>query len=257
MLLIALAFAAGSDEYFKLLGIKPLLSVGFAKGTIAERIVSLSPFTIFLATAISGDNPPTGFNLALPIFSLAGAFVIAVSLMARRFGRVQPNELPATLAAIESLGWIGAPLLALEVLHNVVKTPTWDLHSKLLIVLLPIWAGDIAAIFVGMAIGKHLLAPKLSPKKTVEGAIGNLVFSIAAAMGVGAYLQKPMLVSAGLGALISVTGQVGDLFESWVKRKVGTKDSGTLLPGHGGILDRIDSLLFAAIPAALVLALVR
>lgn len=110
------------------------------------------------------------------------------------------------------------------------------------------WAGESAAYLVGSSVGRHRLAPILSPRKTVEGGIAQIVVSIAAALALGAWLLPAcgLLGAAGAGALLGVIGQVGDLAESAIKRSIGTKDTGDLIPGHGGMLDRIDSLLFNA-----------
>ncbi|MBT3270412.1 phosphatidate cytidylyltransferase, partial [Candidatus Poribacteria bacterium] len=117
----------------------------------------------------------------------------------------------------------------------------------ILLLLVPIWACDSGAYFVGRAIGKHPLAPVVSPKKTWEGSVGGFVGSIVAAVLVGRWaLDLPILTGLGVGAIIGVLGQFGDLAESALKRSAGVKDSGRLIPGHGGLLDRLDSLTFAA-----------
>ena len=107
------------------------------------------------------------------------------------------------------------------------------------------WAGESAALVIGSAVGRHPLAPVISPRKTVEGAVGQLVVSVAAAGVLGVWLLPQW--SAGLamlvGAVLGVTGQIGDLAESVIKRSLGTKDTGGLVPGHGGVLDRLDGLL--------------
>lgn len=108
------------------------------------------------------------------------------------------------------------------------------------------WAMDILAYVVGKAIGRHQLAPKISPGKTVEGAVGALVGAVAVTGPLGTWLGLSLLQAVALGLLLGVGGQLGDLFESFLKRRAGVKDSGTLLPGHGGVLDRFDSLLFNA-----------
>jgi len=110
------------------------------------------------------------------------------------------------------------------------------------------WAGESAAYLVGSSVGRHRLAPVLSPGKTVEGAIAQLIVSIAAALALGFWLLPAcgLLGAAGAGVILGVVGQVGDLAESAIKRSIGTKDTGDLIPGHGGMLDRIDSLLFNA-----------
>lgn len=108
-----------------------------------------------------------------------------------------------------------------------------------------IWIGDSAAYFVGTRFGKRPLANRLSPNKSVEGALGSLVFTMLSVVLMGWYFQLfSPLIGLIFGALISVTGIFGDLFESLLKRTAGVKDSGKLLPGHGGILDRFDSALF-------------
>lgn len=117
--------------------------------------------------------------------------------------------------------------------------------SLLILILLVIWSTDSGAYLIGRKIGKTKLAPTISPNKSVEGALGGTVLASAL---VFVYLQyfpqsEPVFATFLLMVVISVTGQVGDLLESKIKREYDTKDSGTILPGHGGILDRFDSLL--------------
>ena len=109
-----------------------------------------------------------------------------------------------------------------------------------------VWATDTGAYFIGRQFGKHLLAPQVSPKKTVEGSLGGILFSMVVAMVFwrifgGATWLRYIFV----GVIIGISAQIGDLFESALKRSAGVKDSGKLIPGHGGILDRFDSLIFA------------
>lgn len=114
--------------------------------------------------------------------------------------------------------------------------------------LLPVlvtWATDTAAFVTGSAIGKRPLVPRISPNKTVEGALGGLLFGVAVAAVWGQIIEGAALVWAGIGVAASVAAQAGDLIESGLKRKAGVKDSGALLPGHGGVLDRFDSLMIS------------
>jgi phosphatidate cytidylyltransferase len=109
-----------------------------------------------------------------------------------------------------------------------------------------IWAGDSAAYYGGRAFGAHKLAPAISPNKTVEGAVAGLVGSVILGSVFAAWLSLRVPWQPVVIALAGIAGQLGDLVESALKRSAGVKDSSTLLPGHGGILDRLDSLLFAA-----------
>ena len=145
----------------------------------------------------------------------------------------------------------------------------WAGAFFLLYLLLVVWAGDIFAYFVGKSIGRHLMATRISPKKTWEGAVASLVASVAVGVLLFRYampLSSAMLRSGlierkdgmfgleqpALGPIVLLTialniaAQLGDLVESLIKRGAGVKDSGAILPGHGGMLDRIDALLFAA-----------
>jgi phosphatidate cytidylyltransferase len=123
-----------------------------------------------------------------------------------------------------------------------------------LLTILAIWVGDSAAYLVGRALGRNRLAPQISPGKTVEGAIGGLAGSIlVAAAAFIVFDLGPTWIGALVGAVVGSMGQLGDLCESFIKRQAGRKDSGGVIPGHGGVLDRVDALLFA-FPTSLILA---
>ena len=112
-----------------------------------------------------------------------------------------------------------------------------------------IWCGDTGAYLVGRAMGKHTLGTPLSPRKTIEGTIGGLVIGTLVGFGLGAILLKgtiSLVHAASIGLLLTVLGQLGDLSASLMKRTAGVKDSGDVIPGHGGFLDRCDSLIFSA-----------
>lgn len=127
--------------------------------------------------------------------------------------------------------------------------------SRYLITLvLLIWAQDIGAYFIGLTLGKRPLAPTISPKKTWEGALGGLACGVLVAGLVGLFWHMGG-IGFLLGLVAGIAGQIGDLVESALKRAAGVKDSGSLLPGHGGVLDRFDSLIFAA-PLAYLLVTV-
>src|SRR4030042_2140493 len=116
----------------------------------------------------------------------------------------------------------------------------------LISLLIITWANDTGAYLVGTKFGKNKIFPKISPKKTIEGSIGGIIFSIASTFALKNWLDLTFNELLSLGLIISIIAQLGDLFESVLKRGSGIKDSGTLIPGHGGILDSLDSLIFTA-----------
>jgi phosphatidate cytidylyltransferase len=147
-------------------------------------------------------------------------------------------------------GWgfvyLSVPAFALLVL-------SWVYFGLVFWVMVVTWATDIFAYFAGRAIGGPKLAPKVSPNKTWAGLAGGVVGAGLAGWGI-AWLFDLGFPFQWLGAPMAVVAQAGDLYESWVKRRAGVKDSGTLLPGHGGVLDRLDGLLPVALATLLILA---
>ncbi|MUL80477.1 MULTISPECIES: phosphatidate cytidylyltransferase [unclassified Mycolicibacterium] len=128
--------------------------------------------------------------------------------------------------------------------------------ARVFIVIVTVVFADIGGYVAGVLFGKHLLAPAISPKKSWEGLGGSLLFGVSAAvLSVAFLLDKPAWVGVPLGLLLVITGVLGDLVESQVKRDLGIKDMGTLLPGHGGIMDRIDAMLPSAVVGWIVLTL--
>ncbi len=124
--------------------------------------------------------------------------------------------------------------------------PGQDGLFYVLFTFLVTWANDTFAYFIGVNFGKHKLSPRISPKKSVEGSIGGLFGGILASIILGLAFHRPLWLLVVLSVLVVITGQFGDLIESIIKRNAGVKDSGSFLPGHGGLLDRFDSLLLSA-----------
>jgi len=160
-----------------------------------------------------------------------------------------------TLAASIYIGWSMSCFLLLRgsEMSTIQFVPTFALHLPraiwwLLVVLLGVWGFDSAAFFSGRYFGRHKLAPRISPGKTWEGVFGGLVLSIIAALLFTVIpLGVPWYLAIVLGVLLGAFAVLGDLAESLIKRQTHVKDSGQFMPGHGGLLDRLDSLLFAVI----------
>jgi phosphatidate cytidylyltransferase len=168
--------------------------------------------------------------------------LITIGALAVASGQPGPAILRDASAAVFPVAYLGLPLGALAAVR------TSGGRGAVLLLMAAIVISDSAQYYTGRALGRRPLAPSISPKKTLEGAIGGLVFgTIAFALGARLVFpgSSPWLVAL-VGASIAALGIVGDLFESLLKRSAGIKDSGTIIPGHGGVLDRIDSWLFAA-----------
>ena len=175
------------------------------------------------------------YLLATPAMSL-GAFLLAPSRIPKAFAE----------SAVTAMGalYVGLLMSAVVLLATV---DGWG-GSGLLTLFAVVWLGDSAAYFGGKSLGRHKLHARVSPKKTMEGSIFGLLGSVGGAFLIHALFSTPLspLQLVLVGVLGGVAEQAGDLCESVLKRSVGVKDSGNILPGHGGMLDRIDGLLFAA-----------
>ena len=213
-----------------------------------------------------GANPPR-VSVALALLALfaanfewpdwtAGAFgVLSLALLILcTFRRPVEQVMADASACIFCMFYIGFTLLTLINLHEQPNGP-----SLVVFLLCSVWAGDSTALYTGRAWGRHKLAPGISPGKSWEGAIGSVAGSLIAAgilLALASSLQSRDIASLSypdepwywlvLAVVVNIAAQVGDLAESALKRSAGVKDSGSLLPGHGGMLDRIDALLLAA-----------
>jgi phosphatidate cytidylyltransferase len=174
---------------------------------------------------------------AVPIvLALAVGVALAAPLAGRRAPAWTPTAL--TVLGICYVNWLLGHALWLRALPQGAD---W-----MVLLLAVTWSGETAAYAIGSLVGRHKLAPVISPAKTVEGAVAQVVVSVAAAlvMSEALFPERPVAVAATAGLLLGVVGQLGDLAESVLKRSLHTKDAGGLIPGHGGVLDRLDSLLF-------------
>lgn len=163
------------------------------------------------------------------------------------FGMFRGREFRDTAsdAAFKAMGlaYAALPFAFLPLIKSMREGELW-----ILFLFAIIWANDTLAFAVGKSMGRHKLCPEISPKKTVEGAIGGLAGGAIAAFFLSFWIEGPLWILIAVSVALGIIGVIGDLSESVLKRAAGVKDSGALLPGHGGVLDRVDSLLFA-IPA--------
>jgi phosphatidate cytidylyltransferase len=188
-----------------------------------------------VTAAFAGGRMTDPFGLPAFVVVLTLGAILAAPIW---LGTATSEATFTTLLAVMYIGWLlGYGIL----LHDSPR------GGDLMLFLVGItWVGETAAYLVGSTIGRHKLAPVVSPRKTVEGAAAQVLASVLMAMVLRAWLLPScgVMVAVAAGTLLGITGQVGDLAESVIKRSAGTKESGGLIPGHGGVLDRIDSLLF-------------
>lgn len=218
---------------------------GYARWTMVVAGV------LFFSQWVAIESSEARIDWAMPAWSwmrflsvdlVLVVFVLGVAIAAVASRRGIAEALGSSSLSAGGLLLVAYPLAYLVVLHGSSLAG----RKFVLLTLGVVWAGDSAAYFAGRAFGKHKLAPTISPNKTWEGTLANAIASALAALAFARWMDVgwPYLVGAGL--VVSAAGQLGDLLESAFKRSAGVKDSGALLPGHGGLLDRIDALILAA-----------
>lgn len=186
-------------------------------------------------------------------FGLLGAIALGMLLVALSGLLVGPKRGVTVRMAVTLLGilYLGLGFSALLLLRRL------DIGAAaVLTVIFGTWAGDTMAYFTGRFFGSTPMAPKLSPKKTWEGFAGGAIGTVLLVVFIGLYTDLGPVDSVALGAVIAVVGPLGDLFESLIKRDVQIKDSGRGIPGHGGVLDRFDALMWSAVAAYFLLTVV-
>ena len=263
--LYVLALVAGAvavlaiAEFLKLVtpyGVQPL--------TLATYVF-VALFFVFIIFASSNRTPEDATTAALYGIAVAAALAPFVFLtVAMRMRRANlTSGYPAAAAAVFAFAYIAIPMALLVGIRQQPAGAIWTIYT-----LLAVWAGDIFAYFVGKSLGRHRMSPHISPKKTWEGAASSIAASVIIgtlwiqhAPGISSTLLRAGLIERPdgmwglekpplwpiilLSAVVNIAAQLGDLVESLIKRGAGVKDSGTILPGHGGMLDRIDAMLFA------------
>lgn len=208
--------------------------IALALGALVDAGVA-GTAVILACVMMSGLVVPDALSLLL-LAALITAGAIAVG-----HGQPGPGVLANTAATLFAPVYIGLPLGALVAVLDVAGRGAVGLLALAIII------SDSGQYYSGRTFGRRPLAPSISPKKTVEGAVGGVLFATLWMAIAGSYVfAVPVWLLALLGAAISLLGIIGDLFESLLKRSAGIKDSSNLIPGHGGVLDRIDSWLFAA-----------
>lgn len=251
------------------------LAIAAAYGLEPFRLLTyLYTAALFVVYYYGRDFGGGALLAGIVLLLMFAPFLLLFASMSREDLRA---ALPGAAMSYLALPYVGLPLLLLALLRDSMHGWVFVLFT-----FFAVWVGDTAAMYVGKSIGRHKLAPRISPGKTIEGTVASLVFSVGVCclfayflpeiaawlsrvhllaepqesvmIEAPAYARASLWLAAFLAAAINVAAQIGDLLESALKRGAGVKDSGTMLPGHGGILDRIDALLLA-LPVAFLLFL--
>lgn len=204
---------------------------------VAVLVIIIAPFVAACAAAVDRNGA-----------ALLIALIFAASAALLERGAARPWSAVGTL-------WIALPCIALLWLDRTAPDNPMSGHTRIFFLLALVWASDIGAYAFGRMIGGAKLAPALSPNKTWAGAFGGLGCAMLVGFSAAALAGAPALRVVGVSVVVAIAAQLGDLAESAAKRRFGAKDSSHLIPGHGGLLDRIDSLLAAAVALALLMAL--
>ena len=226
-LLISVAILVGLYEFYtmaEISGLHPLRSFGMVGGLALACLLFFGASAPWLASALAG---------------VVGLLLISLLLGSDDLKEAAPRAAITLLGMIYVAGLLSFP----SALRAMVPGRTYIFYLASVT-----WAGDIGAFYVGRTLGRRLLCPSISPHKTVEGGLGGLLCSVLASCLAKLLFWESLGIAQSifLGLGLGVMGQVGDLCESMLKRSFGVKDAGTVIPGHGGILDRVDSLLFSA-----------
>ena len=220
--MVAVLMAAGTYEFYQMVRKQCTFILG---------AVLISEAVMLLGVYIGWQNWSS--------VGLMCAFLLIFIYAILHFPKVDLNDMAVNFLVVLYIGWTLGHLIAIERLPEGT--------TMLFYLFIAIWSSDSGAYFTGRFLGRHKLAPHVSPHKTIEGAVGGVVTTVVALFLVNLYFQlcavEEIIV---LGIVLSVIGQIGDLVESMFKRFVDVKDSGNVLPGHGGVLDRFDSLILAA-----------
>lgn len=231
------------DEFYRLIEQK-------TPHLISKLFNILFGVTIFLSAYLFLEERSI---LAFPITSLMYLlFLFASTIVIKR-----PDIFNTIIYSVFGQLYITLPLCLLLLISYEYKLPnTIYYYAFVLAIFVFIWVNDTFAFLTGITLGKHKLLERISPKKTIEGFIGGISFTVLAGVGFSfLFIEYNIYFWIGFALIVSLFATLGDLFESLIKRTYKVKDSGTLIPGHGGILDRIDSLLIV-VPAIYVYLLI-
>ncbi|MBE6196753.1 MAG: phosphatidate cytidylyltransferase [Rikenellaceae bacterium] len=233
LLLLLAILLAGMVEFYRLArldGARPQRWLGLTMGIL---------IFVFAIVFFSGMADPGNSLYFLP-FILCIPFLMLIVELFSTGGDLLKNVGSSLLG----VGYVALPISLLIGMPLLIANGEWEPWSLLWFIFI-IWANDVFAYLFGITLGRHKMCPTISPKKSWEGFAGGILGALVAGYAASQLLEQDLVMWCGLALVAAPTGVLGDLVESQLKRKVGVKDSGNLIPGHGGLLDRFDALLVA------------
>ena len=241
--LFAVILIGGLLEFYRLCrkkGVQPMSSVGVA--------TSLAIFALAFAVFLQWGSPATEITARIVLGALLYTMLIVPTTFVCELWRKSATPIANIATTFMGIIYVALPMAMLLYIPQML-VGKWSAWAMLAFVSI-IWINDICAYLVGVSIGKHRLCERISPKKSWEGFFGGLIGAVGFAVLFGHLFGGNLVVWGGLGLVAALAGVAGDLIESLIKREVDVKDSGSMMPGHGGFLDRFDAL-FLATPFAL------
>ena len=241
--LFAVIMLGGLVEFYRLCrkkGVEPMSSVGIA--------ASLAIFGLAFAVFLQWGTPATDLTGRIVLGALLYTMLIVPTAFVCELWRKSPTPIANIATTFMGIIYVALPM-AMVLFIPQLLVGKWSGLAMLAFIGI-IWVNDIFAYLVGVTLGKHRLCERISPKKSWEGFFGGLIGAVGAAVLFGHLFGGNLLIWGGLGLVTALAGVAGDLVESLMKREVDVKDSGKMMPGHGGFLDRFDAL-YLAVPFAL------
>ncbi len=241
--LFAVIMLGGLVEFYRLCrkkGVEPMSSVGVA--------TSLAIFGLAFAVFLQWGTPATDLTGRIVLGALLYTMLIVPTTFVCELWRKSPTPIANIATTFMGIIYVALPM-AMVLFIPQLLVGKWSGLAMLAFISI-IWVNDIFAYLVGVTLGKHRLCERISPKKSWEGFFGGLIGAVGAAVLFGYLFGGNLLIWGGLGLVTALAGVAGDLVESLMKREVDVKDSGKMMPGHGGFLDRFDAL-YLAVPFAL------
>ena len=237
--LFAVIMVGGLVEFYRLCrknGVEPMSSVGIA--------TSLAIFALAFAVFMQWGSPATETTARIVLGALLYTMLIVPTTFVCELWRKSPTPIANVATTFMGVIYVALPMAAVLFIPQML-VGKWSAWAMLAFISI-IWINDIFAYLVGVTLGKHRLCERISPKKSWEGFFGGLIGAAGAAVLLGYIFEGNLVIWGGLGLVTALAGVAGDLVESLFKREAGVKDSGRMMPGHGGFLDRFDALYLAA-----------